>query len=114
HGDTEAGAPGRKHGVGEGAEGGADHDRRGRLPHVEAEKDDGDRPDEDGGELQVRRKPGPEEVDRFAVAFGERDVLDTTRLDLCHRFPVFALTNRDFDRFGYSHASTPANESRLT
>ena len=73
---------------------GADDDRRRRLPDVEPEEDDADRPDVDGGELEVRAQPGIEEVNRLAMPLLERDVLDAAGLDCGDPVSVVALTNR--------------------
>ena len=91
HGNPEFGSPGRQDPVGERAERGADHDRARGLGHVEPEDGDPEDSDVDGRELEVRRHPGPEQVERSAMALAKRDVLHASRLDRRHPLPVLAL-----------------------
>ena len=80
--------------MGERAQEGSDDDGGCRLPQVEAKKDDRDDPDEDSRELEVRREPGPEQVDGLAVPLLEGDVLDAARLDGGDPLAVLALPDR--------------------
>src|SRR5437773_11981957 len=72
----------------------ADDDRDRRLPEAEAEDRYAEDAHEDRRELEVRRQPRPEQIDRFAVTLLERDVLDPARLDGGDPLPVLALPNR--------------------
>src|SRR5207248_10898767 len=81
HRDAEFWSPGREDKVGRGSKRASDQDRKSRLPEAQAEYRDSEDSDKDCRELEVRRQPGPEEVDGFAMALLERYVLDATRLD---------------------------------
>ena len=73
----------------------ADDDRERRLPEAQPEDRNAKDAHEDGRELEVGRKPRPEQVDRLAVALLEGDVLDASRLDGGDPLPVVALPNRN-------------------
>src|SRR4029077_9143351 len=91
----ELGTPGREDGMSDRAEPSPEDDGQRRLPQVQPRKSHGDDADEDGGELQVRGKPGPEEIDGLAVPLLEGYVLDAARLDGGDPLAVVALANRD-------------------
>ncbi len=76
------------------AERAADDDCGRRLPEVQPEEKNGDKADEDGGKLEVGRKPRPEELNRLAVPLLQGDVLDASRLDRGNSLPVVTLPNR--------------------
>src|SRR5207237_10309137 len=103
------GSPAGYDATGHGPQKGADDDRRRRLPDAEPEGDDADRPDVDGGELEVRTQPGIEEVNRLAMPLLERDVLDAAGLDCGDPVSVVALTNRYvfFDLLDCLHRRLP-------
>ena len=63
-------------------------------PEAQTKDRDAEDADEDRGELEIRREPRPEEIDRFAVPLLERYVLDAARLDGGDPLPVLALPNR--------------------
>ena len=76
-------------------EAGAEDDRQSRLPQVEPGIRDGDDADEYRGELEIWRQPDGEQIDRLAVSFLERYVLDATRFDGGDPLPVLALPDRN-------------------
>src|SRR5258708_19702901 len=92
-GEGEKGAKGSWGWGGERGEGGRDGDRKRRLPEAEPEHGDAENADEDGGELEVWRKPRPEQLDRLAMALFESDVFDAAWLDGGDSLPVVALPN---------------------
>jgi len=81
------------------------------LPETEAESRDREDADEDRGELHVRRGPGPEQLDRPAVPFVERNELRPAGLDLEDLGAVAALPDKDA-RPGVA-ATEERNASRL-
>ncbi len=94
HGYAELGTPRRQDPVGQRSERAADEDGERRLPEAEPEHSHAEHPDKDGGELEVRRQPCPEEVDRFSVPLLEGDVLDPAWLDGGDPLSVIALPDR--------------------
>ena len=67
--------------LGDGADRGPDDDPEHGLPEVQAERGDREHADEDRRELHVRRAPRPEQLQRLAVPFVQRDELGTAGLD---------------------------------
>jgi len=63
------------------------------LPERQAEDLDREHADEDRGELEVGRHPGPEQVERPAVPFPGRDVLGAPWFDLGDLAAVGSLAN---------------------
>src|SRR5213076_1288819 len=80
-----------------------------RLPEAEPEHRHAEHPDEDRGELEVRRQPRPEEIDRFSVPLLQGDVFDAAWLDGGDPLAVVALPNRYvlFYVLGCGHALSP-------
>jgi hypothetical protein len=79
--------------VGERPERRAHDDGRDRLAEGLPEVEDGDDPHEDRRELEVRRHPGPQQVERPPVSLLRRDELGAAGLDGDHLRPVVALAD---------------------
>src|SRR6185437_8706754 len=75
------------------AQGSAQDDRRYRLPERLPEARDRQHPDEYRGELEVRRRPGPEQLKRVPVPFLGRDEFRAAGFDRGNLAAVFALPN---------------------
>ncbi len=67
--------------------------RGGRLPERETEGGDAQHPDEHGGELEVGRGPGPQELEGLPVPLLQRDELSPARLDSGQLAAVLALAD---------------------
>ena len=85
----------RQDALGDAADRAAQNEGQRRLPEAEAEPRDREHADEDRGELHVRRGPGPEELQRLAVPFVQRDELRAARLDRHDLRAVAALADED-------------------
>src|SRR6266581_4379114 len=93
---------------------GADDDGGSGLPEVEAEELDGDDADEYRCELEVRRKPHEQEVERLAVSFLQGNVLDAARLDRGDPLAIVAFSNGNVLLYflGSLHRRFPLNKRR--
>ncbi len=92
--DAESRAHRREDGVGDRAHEGTDDAAENGGPESAAERGDRQDPDEDGRELHIRGHPGPEELDRIAVALAFRNVLDAAWLDGGDTAAVFPFAYR--------------------
>ena len=103
--DPELRAPAREDAVRERAQPCPQHQRERRRPEAAAEERDRDDADEDRRELEVRRHPRPEEVERPSVALVLGDELDPARLDRRDAVAVDTLPDRYACRLGrHRHA----------
>jgi len=101
--------------VGERAQQGAENDRRDRLGQVQAEDGHREDADEDGCELEVRRRPGPEQLMGTPMALLQRDELGGPRLHRDNSCSVRALTYfRGVDQLFLEWVHCPFSRSGVT
>jgi hypothetical protein len=92
----------------------ANQQRQYRLPETQTEHPNRQDAGKDGRELQVRRRPGPQQLQRSAVPIAGRDVLNATRFD--GRNPIALGTRPDgfpghrADRLGGVRSSGQSTE----